>query len=141
MNDKYCHDCKYCDTDWYEDDDGEEYEEFICVKERPEFDPFGAVCELFKKRIKRKYKEQTTICDGCEMLRDCIQNGAVLDCTTLWDKMRHYMPMILGCPKTIFESIIKEHPKMSDTEKAKLWETALKIVKEEMKPTNELIEI
>ena len=47
----------------------------------------------------KKYVEKDTECDKCEYLKNCIEKGNYIDCTTSYDTRRHYECSRLYCLK------------------------------------------
>lgn len=76
---------------------GEEYPIYTCKKGH--YASFDFKCNDFKEYRPRKPKEQDTECDKCEYLKNCIEKGNYIDCTTSYGTRRHYECSRLYCLK------------------------------------------
>lgn len=85
-----CYDCKYYDTDYVFDGE-DEYEIGNCEAGHNEHLDSDEECPHFKKYRHRKCDEEDTECDKCEFLKQCNEDGCVINCTTRYDGKEHFI--------------------------------------------------
>lgn len=96
---KDCSRCKFCEKDYYYDDElGEELVALYCEKEH-DTDDLDFECKDFEEYKPKSYKEKDTECDKCKYLRECKSKGNCIDCTTVDDKRRHFLCSKENCRK------------------------------------------
>lgn len=97
-----CFECKYCNSDFMCDEDGEEYEVSVCEKYWNEVNEMTDLCKDFKKYTPRKYVEKDTVCDLCDCKSDICN---LVDATTIQDTREHVKRGMCGeCAKAIMEN-------------------------------------
>lgn len=101
-----CEKCKFYDIDYEWDDEYDDEVEIENCKKGHEL-PCENECEDFKRYRERKYKEEFSRCDTCKNLKDCIEDGKLMEITTRNDKSRHFMKGIIFCCKRDLEALKK----------------------------------
>lgn len=85
---KDCSTCKYCDEDfYYNDETGEEYSVYNCQKGNDT--SLDYKCKDFEQYKPQKYIEKYTKCDKCEYFKECQEY--LIETTDCLDENKHYI--------------------------------------------------
>lgn len=110
---KSCKNCKFYNVDYEWDDELEDEVEIrVCRKRHRLFLNLPFKCPYFKKYEPKPYVEKFTKCDKCEYIKDCENEGNVINCTKRIDNHEHFIRgMNAYCRK---ESGLLEDKKLSE---------------------------
>lgn len=87
-----CKNCKFHDVNYEWDDVLEDEVEIkVCRKEHRLFLHMPFKCPYFEKYIPKPYVEQFTKCDKCAHVKQCENDGHVINCTSKMDNYEHFI--------------------------------------------------
>ena len=90
-----CQECEYYDMAYVWDGE-DEWPIDICEAGHDEYMDSDEECPYYKRYQQKKYVEEDTECDKCEFLKQCNENGYVINCTTSCDDREHFIGGVEG---------------------------------------------